>query len=183
MVANVYHQTMLLVQHVLYTLEHLLLKALAELWGPAVVLGLGGKLPLLVAQMRANDVDLHKGPEALRLPLELVGSHHCVMETLQLKKKYEGRGREERTSPAAHSAGLPFTLILCSPLGCGRMSTHMTTSPTASTPDAVQQNMAVGCLTVFCQLSGSICLWRTTTWTTLFDLLKAQWSSKGACPP
>lgn len=62
------------------------------------------------------------------------------------------REREERAATAAHSAGPPFTLILCSPLGCGRMSTHMTASPTASTPDAVQKNMTVGCLIVFrCQ--------------------------------
>lgn len=65
---------------------YLLLEALAKLRGPAVILGLGGKLPLLVTQMRANDVDLHKWPEALRLPLQLVGSHHWGIETLELKK-------------------------------------------------------------------------------------------------
>lgn len=74
---------------------YLLLEALAKLRRPAVVLGLGGKLPLLVTQMRADDVDLHKGPEALCLPLQIVGSHHCVMETLEFKEK-EGRGRRER---------------------------------------------------------------------------------------
>ncbi len=36
---------------------------------------------------------------------------------------------------------VPFTLILCSPLGWGKMSTHMTTSPTASTPDAVRTHL------------------------------------------
>lgn len=66
-------------------LGYLLLEALAKLWGPAVVLGLGGKLPLLVTQMRANDVDLHKWPEALCFPLQVVGSHHWVMGTLELK--------------------------------------------------------------------------------------------------
>lgn len=53
-----------------------LLEVLAKLWGPAVVFGLGGKLPLLVTEVRADDIDLHKGPEALSLPLQLVGSHH-----------------------------------------------------------------------------------------------------------
>lgn len=45
--------------------------------GPAVVLGLGGVLSLLVAQMWADDVDLHEGPEdPLRLPPQVIGSHH-----------------------------------------------------------------------------------------------------------
>lgn len=44
---------------------------------PAVVLRLGGILPLLVAEVRANDVDLHKWPEyPLRLPPQVIGSHH-----------------------------------------------------------------------------------------------------------
>lgn len=69
---------------------YLLLEALAKLWGPAVVLGLGGKLPLLVAEMWANDVDLHKWPEALGLPLQIVGGHHWVMETQSEKEKGKG---------------------------------------------------------------------------------------------
>lgn len=53
-----------------------LLKALIELRGPAVVLGLGGKFPLFVTEVRADDVDLDEGPEALSLPLQVVSSHH-----------------------------------------------------------------------------------------------------------
>lgn len=72
--------------------------------------------------------------------------------------------KEERTekrwdSGTVCSACLPFTLILCSPLGCGKMSTHMTTSPTASTPDAVEKHkllfvrVCVAC--VFCSPQSS----------------------------
>lgn len=44
---------------------------------PAVVLGLGGVLPLFVAQMRADDVDLHERAEySLCLPSQVVSSHH-----------------------------------------------------------------------------------------------------------
>lgn len=44
---------------------------------PAVVLRLGGVLPLLVAEVRADDVDLNKWPEySLRLPPQVIGSHH-----------------------------------------------------------------------------------------------------------
>lgn len=32
-------------------------------WSPAVVLGLGGILPLLVAKERTDDVDFNEGPE------------------------------------------------------------------------------------------------------------------------
>lgn len=59
---------------------HSLLEAFAKLWRPAVVLGLGGKFPLLVTEVRANDVDLHKGPEALRLPFQVISSHHWMTE-------------------------------------------------------------------------------------------------------
>lgn len=41
-------------------------KGLVVFWSPAVVLGLGGVLSLLIAEMRANDVDLHEGPENSR---------------------------------------------------------------------------------------------------------------------
>ncbi len=45
--------------------------------GPAVVLGLGGVLPLLVAEVRPDDVDLDKRAEnSLRLPSQVIGCHH-----------------------------------------------------------------------------------------------------------
>lgn len=56
------------------------------------------------------------------------------------KKEIRGGGGEmESNLGGICSACSPFTLILCSPFGCGRMSTHMTASPTASTPDAVRR--------------------------------------------
>lgn len=57
--------------------------------GPAVVLGLGGVLPLLVAQVGADDEDLHERTEnPLSLPTQVVGGHHCE------------RRREERVERA-----------------------------------------------------------------------------------
>lgn len=45
--------------------------------GPAVVLGLGGVLPLLVAEVGADNEDLHKRTKyPLSLPTQVVGSHH-----------------------------------------------------------------------------------------------------------
>ena len=44
---------------------------------PVVGLGLGGVLALLVAEVRADQVHLHQGPEhACGLPLQPVGRHH-----------------------------------------------------------------------------------------------------------
>lgn len=57
-----------------------LLEAFTELWRPAVVLGLGGKFPLLVTEMRADDVDFHEGPEALCLPFQVVSNHHWMIK-------------------------------------------------------------------------------------------------------
>lgn len=62
-----------------------LLEALAELGRPAVVLGLGGKFSLLVAEMRADDIDLHEGPEALRLPFQVVGRHHWMIKAAAVR--------------------------------------------------------------------------------------------------
>ena len=54
------------------------LEGLDKFRGPAVVLRLGGKLPFLVTEMRANDVHFHEGPEyALGLPAQVIGCHHC----------------------------------------------------------------------------------------------------------
>lgn len=54
------------------------LEGFAELRGPAVVLGFGGELPLLVTEVRADDVNLHEGPEnTLRLPAKVIGCHNC----------------------------------------------------------------------------------------------------------
>lgn len=47
---------------------HSLLEAFVEFRRPAVVLGFGGKLPLFVTEVRADDEDFHEGPETLRLP-------------------------------------------------------------------------------------------------------------------
>lgn len=45
---------------------------------PAVVLGFGGVLALLVAEVRADDEHFHKRTEyPLRLPPQVVGGHHC----------------------------------------------------------------------------------------------------------
>lgn len=53
------------------------MEGLCEFRGPAVVLGLGGELPLLVAEVRSDDVDLHEGSEyALSLPAQVIGCHH-----------------------------------------------------------------------------------------------------------
>lgn len=49
------------------------LESLVELCRPAVVLGLGGELALLVSQEGADHGDVNKGPEhARRLPLHVV---------------------------------------------------------------------------------------------------------------
>lgn len=64
---------------------HSQLEALVVFGGPAVVLGLGGKFPLLVTQVGADDVDLNEGPEdARRLPLQVIGSHHCAMRACEV---------------------------------------------------------------------------------------------------
>lgn len=112
-----------------------LLEALAELGRPAVVLGFGGKFSLLVTEMRANDINLHEGPEALCLPFQVVGRHHWMIKAAAVKGEWTEKKRAHCT---VRPFDLPFTLILCSPLGCGKMSTHMITSPTASTPAAVK---------------------------------------------
>lgn len=59
---------------------HSLLEALIELWRPAVVLGLGGKFPLLVTQVRANDVDFDERPEALCFPFQVISSDHWTQK-------------------------------------------------------------------------------------------------------
>lgn len=60
------------------SVKHVQLEGFAELGGPAVVLGFGGELPLLVTEVRANDVNLHEGPEnALCLPAKVIGCHNC----------------------------------------------------------------------------------------------------------
>lgn len=57
-------------------LQHLQVEALIELGRPAVVLRLGLELAFLVAEVRPDHGDLHKGPEhAGRLPLQIAGSH------------------------------------------------------------------------------------------------------------
>lgn len=56
-------------------------EGLVELGRPAVVLGLGLELALLVTEVGSNHGDLHKGPEhPRRLPLQIIGSHHWYNE-------------------------------------------------------------------------------------------------------
>jgi hypothetical protein len=52
-------------------------EGLVELWRPAVGLGLGGLLALLVGEVRANQVRFHERPEHALLdhPLEVVRGH------------------------------------------------------------------------------------------------------------
>ena len=53
------------------------MECLVEFGGPAVVLGLGGELALLVAQVGPDHADLHERPEHSRgLPLEIIGGHN-----------------------------------------------------------------------------------------------------------
>ena len=50
------------------------MECLVEFGGPAVVLGLGGKFALLVAEVWTNDVHLHERAEhALGLPAQIIG--------------------------------------------------------------------------------------------------------------
>ena len=69
---------------------------------PAVVLRLGGVLPLLVAEVRADDVDLHERPEySLCLPPQVIGSHHWGSRKKERQRKwrereYGGVGETER---------------------------------------------------------------------------------------
>lgn len=60
-------------------LSHSQLKGLVELGRPAVVLGFGGELALLVGQEGADHADLHEGPEhPRRLPLHVVDCDDCT---------------------------------------------------------------------------------------------------------
>lgn len=60
---------------------HSQLEGLVELGRPAVVLGLGGELALLVGQEGADHADLHEGPEhPRRLPLHVVDGDDCTEE-------------------------------------------------------------------------------------------------------
>ena len=79
----------LLCQNGISATGYSLLEAFIEFRRPAVVLGLGGKFPLFVTEVRANDVDFHKGPEALCPPLQLISSHHWMIKAgkVQLKMK------------------------------------------------------------------------------------------------
>lgn len=53
------------------------MERLIVLGRPVVGLGLGGVLALLVAEVRADQVHLHQGPEHARgLPLQPIGRHH-----------------------------------------------------------------------------------------------------------
>lgn len=53
------------------------MEGLVEFGRPAVVLGFGGELALLVAEVRANHGDLNKRPEhPRRLPLQIISSYH-----------------------------------------------------------------------------------------------------------
>lgn len=60
---------------------HSLLEAFVEFRRPAVVLGFGGKLPLFVTEVRANDEDFHEGPEALCLPFQVISCHHWITKS------------------------------------------------------------------------------------------------------
>lgn len=92
-------------------------------WGPAVVLGLGGVLPLLVAQVGADDEDLHERTEdPLSLPTQVVGSHHCerrreegVERAAGLFRPFEILDWTLRRSPNIPPL-LPLTVTLCSPV-------------------------------------------------------------------
>lgn len=54
------------------------MEGLVVFGSPVVALGLGGELPLLVAQMKSNHSGLHEGSEhASRLLLKVIRGHHC----------------------------------------------------------------------------------------------------------
>ncbi len=58
-------------------LEYLQMEGLVELGRPAVVLGFGLEFAFLVAEVRPNHGDLHKGSEHARsLPFQVTGSHN-----------------------------------------------------------------------------------------------------------
>lgn len=60
---------------------HSQVEGLVELGRPAVVLGLGLELALLVTEVGSDHGDLHEGPEhPRRLPLQIIGSHHWYNE-------------------------------------------------------------------------------------------------------
>lgn len=62
-----------------WPLSHSQLEGLVELGRPAVVLGFGGELALLVGQEGADHADLHEGPEhPRRLPLHVVHCDDCT---------------------------------------------------------------------------------------------------------
>lgn len=69
-------------------------ECLIELWRPVVALGLCGVFPLLVAEMRSNQVNLNKWPEhAGCLPLQVIGCHHCNKQTTPFEDPLcRGRG-------------------------------------------------------------------------------------------
>lgn len=55
------------------------MESLVELGTPVVALGLGGKLPLLVCEVRPNEIHFYEWTEhaAGYHPLEVVGGYHC----------------------------------------------------------------------------------------------------------
>lgn len=73
---------------------HSLLETFVEFGRPAVVLGFGGKLPLFVTEVRANDENFHKGPEALCLPFQVISCHHWITKSdIVTKKTKERKGK------------------------------------------------------------------------------------------
>lgn len=70
------------------------MEGLVELGRPAVGLGLGCLLPLLVREVRSDQVGLHERTEHAGRddPLEVVGCHHCKVTRGQCCSKLRLRG-------------------------------------------------------------------------------------------
>lgn len=96
---------------------HSLLEAFVEFRRPAVVLGFGGKLPLFVTEVRANDEEFHEGPEALGLPFQVIRGHHWitksdVCQTHTKKEKTEKQTGCDPQSLLTFHVNLVFTVGL-----------------------------------------------------------------------
>lgn len=94
------------------------------------------------------------------------------LSTEQLKVSKQKKVSEDKAAQTTQLF-LPFTLILCSPLGWGKISTPMTTSPTASTPDAAKT----------CSVSGRQATVFVHAWLLCASFIFPRQSTCASCSP